>query len=31
VEVGDHATLAAQGGLYSRLARAQNLDLQAAS
>jgi subfamily B ATP-binding cassette protein MsbA len=27
VEVGDHATLAAQGGLYARLARAQNLDL----
>jgi ATP-binding cassette, subfamily B, bacterial MsbA len=27
VEVGDHASLAAQGGLYARLARAQNLDL----
>ena len=27
VEVGDHAGLAAQGGLYARLARAQTLDL----
>ncbi|MGC1305307.1 MAG: ABC transporter ATP-binding protein [Caulobacteraceae bacterium] len=27
VEVGDHASLAAQGGLYARLARAQNLDV----
>jgi len=27
VEVGDHATLSAQGGLYARLARAQNLDV----
>ena len=27
VEVGDHAGLSAQGGLYARLARAQNLDL----
>ena len=28
VEVGDHASLAAQGGLYARLARAQNLDVK---
>ena len=31
VEVGDHASLAAQGGLYARLARAQDLDLAKAS
>ncbi len=31
VEVGDHAGLSAQGGLYARLARAQNLDLVQAS
>lgn len=27
VEEGDHAGLVAQGGLYARLARAQNLDV----
>ena len=29
VEVGDHAGLSTQGGLYARLARAQNLDVKA--